>query len=64
MYADSHVQLRSLRADGGMSASDLVMQIQADLLGIQVGTFIVLRSALVALSVTLTLERHSASACD
>jgi glycerol kinase len=31
--ADSPVRLSSLRADGGMTASDLVMQTQADLLG-------------------------------
>jgi len=36
MRADSGTTLKSLKVDGGMSASDLVMQIQADVLGIPV----------------------------
>lgn len=38
MHADSGVSIQALRVDGGMSSSDLTMQIQADLSGIQVGT--------------------------
>lgn len=36
MQADSHKPLTELKVDGGASASDLLMQIQADLLGISV----------------------------
>ncbi|KAI9300200.1 hypothetical protein BJ944DRAFT_244422, partial [Cunninghamella echinulata] len=36
MKEDSHVELKVLKADGGMSNSDLCMQIQTDLLGIPV----------------------------
>lgn len=36
MQADAHQPLTELRVDGGASASDLLMQIQADLLGIPV----------------------------
>lgn len=36
MVADSGVQLRELRVDGGMTANDLLMQFQADILGADV----------------------------
>jgi glycerol kinase len=36
MQADSGVTLRELRVDGGASVSDLLMQIQADVLGVDV----------------------------
>ncbi|AIT62015.1 glycerol kinase GlpK [Corynebacterium doosanense] len=36
MVADSGVQLGRLRVDGGMVANDLLMQLQADVLGIEV----------------------------
>jgi glycerol kinase len=36
MRADSGVELRVLKADGGMAANDLFMQMQADLLGTEV----------------------------
>jgi glycerol kinase len=36
MQADSRVDLKELRADGGASANNLLMQMQADLLGIPV----------------------------
>ncbi|ORX55660.1 glycerol kinase [Hesseltinella vesiculosa] len=36
MKDDSHIQLKTLRVDGGLSSSDTCMQIQADLLGIPV----------------------------
>jgi glycerol kinase len=36
MAADSGVTLSELRVDGGMTANDLLMQVQADLLGVDV----------------------------
>jgi len=36
MVADSGVDLRELRVDGGMTANDLLMQFQADILGVDV----------------------------
>jgi glycerol kinase len=36
MVADSGIQLKALRADGGAAANNLLMQLQADLLGVQV----------------------------
>jgi glycerol kinase len=36
MVADSGVRLKELRVDGGMTANDLLMQFQADLLGVDV----------------------------
>jgi glycerol kinase len=36
MRRDANVELTSLRTDGGMSANDLLMQFQADILGIPV----------------------------
>jgi len=36
MEADSHIKLKELRVDGGASANDLLMQLQADLLGVPV----------------------------
>ena len=36
MEADSGVALKVLKADGGMTANDLLMQIQADVLGVPV----------------------------
>ncbi len=36
MQADAGVELASLKADGGMAANDLLMQLQADILGIPV----------------------------
>lgn len=37
MSADSGTNVTSLRVDGGMSANDLLMQLQSDLVGIDVG---------------------------
>ena len=37
MNQDSGIPLTSLKVDGGMTANSLLMQIQADLLGIPVG---------------------------
>ncbi len=37
MKKDSGVALERLRVDGGMTASNLLLQIQADILGIEVG---------------------------
>lgn len=36
--ADLGITIKSLRVDGGMTASDLMMQIQSDVLGVTVGT--------------------------
>jgi glycerol kinase len=36
MEADAGIKLRQLRVDGGASANDLLMQLQADLLGVPV----------------------------
>jgi glycerol kinase len=36
MQLDAGIRLRSLKVDGGMSANDLLMQFQADLLGVPV----------------------------
>jgi glycerol kinase len=36
MKADSGIQLQALRADGGAAANDLLMQLQADLVGVPV----------------------------
>ncbi len=36
MIADSGVELRELRVDGGMTSNDLLMQFQADILGVDV----------------------------
>jgi len=36
MIADSGVSLSELRVDGGMTANDLLMQFQADMLGVDV----------------------------
>ena len=37
MYKDSGIPLQSVQVDGGMTANTLLMQLQADLLGIKVG---------------------------
>lgn len=39
MEADSNVKIQQLKVDGGLSKSNLLMQIQADLLGLPVSTF-------------------------
>src|SRR5205823_3820430 len=36
MEADAGIKLKELRVDGGASANDLLMQLQADLLGVSV----------------------------
>src|SRR5438046_8406108 len=36
MAAESHVELNKLNVDGGMTANDLLMQFQADVLGVPV----------------------------
>ena len=36
MVADSGIELTSLRVDGGMTANDTLMQLQADILGAEV----------------------------
>lgn len=41
MNRDSGIPLTSLKVDGGMTANSLLMQIQADLLGIPVGEGVV-----------------------
>ena len=40
MNQDSGIPLTSLKVDGGMTANSLLMQIQADLLGIPVGRIV------------------------
>ena len=37
MNQDSELPLASLRVDGGMTVNDLLLQLQADLLGITIG---------------------------
>ena len=37
MYQDSGIPLKSIQVDGGMTANNLLMQLQADLMGIDVG---------------------------
>ena len=37
MNQDSELPLASLRVDGGMTVNDLLLQLQADLLGIDIG---------------------------
>ncbi len=39
MNQDSELPLAQLKVDGGMTANDLVLQLQADILGITVGEF-------------------------
>jgi glycerol kinase len=36
MFADSEVELEQMRVDGGITASDLCMQLQADIMGIEI----------------------------
>ena len=40
MNQDSGVEAVSLKVDGGMTANALLMQFQADLLGVQVGRYL------------------------
>jgi glycerol kinase len=40
MNQDSGIPLKSIQVDGGMTANNLLMQIQADLMGIDVGMLI------------------------
>jgi glycerol kinase len=40
MNKDSGIPLTTLLVDGGMTVNDLLMQLQADLLGIDVGELI------------------------
>jgi len=37
MNEDSGIPLKSIQVDGGMTANNLLMQLQADLMGINVG---------------------------
>ena len=37
MLQDSGIPLKSIQVDGGMTANSLLMQLQADLMGIDVG---------------------------
>ncbi len=37
MNQDTELPLAQLRVDGGMAANDLVLQLQADILGITIG---------------------------
>lgn len=37
MNQDSGIPLKSIQVDGGMTANNLLMQLQADLMGIDVG---------------------------
>ena len=39
MYQDSGIPLKSIQVDGGMTANNLLMQLQADLMGIDVGKY-------------------------
>lgn len=39
MGKDSGIPLQSLQVDGGMTANQLLMQLQTDLLGISVGKY-------------------------
>ena len=52
MYQDSGIPLKSIQVDGGMTANNLLMQLQADLMGIDVGTFF---SAFMISAMTLIL---------
>ena len=40
MNRDSGMTLMSLKVDGGMTANNLLMQLQADLIGIDVGMYV------------------------
>jgi len=42
MNQDSGMMLTSLIVDGGMTSNNLLMQLQADLVGINVGMFVYL----------------------
>jgi len=42
MNKDSGMTLTSLKVDGGMTSDNLLMQLQADLIGINVGLFLCL----------------------
>jgi len=40
MNQDSGMMLTSLKVDGGMTSNNLLMQLQADLIGIDVGMYV------------------------
>ncbi len=40
MNRDCGIPLKSLNVDGGMSANNLMLQLQADIIGISVGMFV------------------------
>lgn len=40
MNRDSGIDLQSIQVDGGMTANSLLMQLQADLVGIPVGKYL------------------------
>ena len=44
MNRDSGIPLKSLQVDGGMSVNSVLMQLQADILGINVGKYRILDS--------------------
>lgn len=41
MNQDSGISLKSLQVDGGMTANNLLMQLQADITGLTIGKFII-----------------------
>ena len=41
MNEESGIPLKSLQVDGGMTANNLLMQLQADLMGINVGSYFI-----------------------
>lgn len=51
MRQDSQTDLRALKVDGGMTQSELLLQLQADILGITVGAYYCRKPRLQALPV-------------
>jgi glycerol kinase len=50
MNQDSGISLKSLQVDGGMTANNLLMQLQADITGLTIGQFIIGAELRVSLS--------------
>jgi hypothetical protein len=65
MNQDSGIPLTSLKVDGGMTANSLLMQIQADLLGIPVGRVVLLLTKddvfthYIEVSISYVLKKYS-----
>lgn len=57
MNQDGGMALTSLKVDGGMTSNNLLMQLQADLVGIDVGTYIRLHTLLIAADVLMAYTR-------